>query len=131
MQRINVHRYRISKDLEERDSAYPKVLHVCVVSEGSAESVLPTDIQGLMTFVTPYEFKMQHFMMCVPASFLNTREIKNVSSSQTEDKATVFIITYHKTPILSSNFFFLNCILFLDFSYLDFFIGLKYLHILV
>lgn len=42
LQRINVHRYHISKDLEETYRTYPEVLHVCMVSEGSAESELPS-----------------------------------------------------------------------------------------
>lgn len=55
----------------------PQVLHVYVVSEGSAESVSPRVIQGLLTFVTLYDFKMQHFMVSALACFFKTREIKN------------------------------------------------------
>lgn len=41
-----------------------------MVSEGFAESVLPRVMQGMLTFVTPYDFKMQLFMISVLTCFL-------------------------------------------------------------
>lgn len=84
LQRINVHRCHISKDVEEIQigSTYPEMVHVRMVSEGPAKSLLPRVVEGMLTFVAPYNFKMQHFMMSALACFLKTREIKNVSSSQ-------------------------------------------------